>query len=239
MIMQHFVLLSGGLDSSTLLAQVTRKYANDPSDPKDVYAVSIDYGQRHRKELELAADLAFLYGVRHKIIRLPGDLLAGHVLTDPKATMPNVSYAELPEGVSPTYVPFRNGLMLSLLAAFAQSECVKGKHQRGTIYYGAHAEDAARQAYPDCSPDFYDSMARAIEIGTYGMIQFSAPFLIKDKAAIVGIGHELGVPFAATWSCYKGGKHHCGVCPTCRSRRDAFKIAGVADPTIYQEHGEG
>jgi len=229
----HFVLHSGGLDSSVLLHLLANTYA-----PAWVHSLSINYGQRHSKETAIASAFAGNLLIAHSEISLPRDLLAGHVLTDPDAAMPNASYEELPEGVSPTYVPFRNGMMLSLLAAFAQSYLVRRKLEHGIIYFGAHAEDAERSAYPDCTPEFAKAMAVAVTIGTYGMVDVNAPFIHDTKADIVRSGHAIGTDFAATWSCYKGDEFHCGTCPTCRARKGAFMAAGVADPTIYQEPGE-
>jgi len=236
---KQFVLLSGGLDSTTVLyhAMATWPHGSGNNDERfAVEAVSIDYGQRHSIEMQRAKAITGFTGVRHVILKMP-DLLGGSMLTS-NAPIPDVSYADLPHGVSPTYVPFRNGLMLSMLAAHAQ-KWVSGEasaatsNRLATIYIGAHSEDAERDAYPDCSPPFLAAMGEAISIGTYGTVNLEAPLSGLTKAQVVQMGAKLGVPFASTWSCYKGGDLHCGVCPTCRARKEAFSKAGVTDPTQY------
>ncbi len=216
-----YVLLSGGIDSSACLA-----VANERHDGM-VCAVSITYGQRHKNEIEHACEV-----VRHFQLAFIHKDLTGLIgtggLTDESLVIPHKSYAELPEGVSPTYVPFRNGLFLSLIASIASAD-----PEAVAIYYGAHAEDAERDAYPDCSVKFIKAMARAIDIGTYGRIKLLVPFARSTKAQVIRVGETLEVPWALTWSCYEGGEYHCGSCPTCLARREAFLIAGVEDPTEY------
>lgn len=231
-----FVLLSGGLDSSTVLATAVKDY--HPS----VEAVSIDYGQRHKKEMDFAVKQAQAWDVPHVTIKLPPSLLSGTMLTDHEVAIPNVTYDQI-EGVSPTYVPFRNGLMLSLLTARAQ-KWVDGANKRwiptsgsgrpeAFVYFGAHAEDAQNWAYPDCTPEFIGAMANAIYVGSYQQVRLVTPFMWAGKAAIVKLGTRLGVDFKNTWSCYAGGEFHCGKCPTCYARQKAFADAGVSDPTVY------
>lgn len=222
-----FVLLSGGIDSSTCLALAVGQAAS----PNDVTAISMHYGQRHVKEIDSARALGSHYGIRHHVARL--DEQPPSMLTDVTAQIPDVSYEDLPAGQSPTYVPFRNGQMLSRIAAIASASI--SKDDDAVIYFGAHAEDAARWAYPDCTPEFIGAMANAIYIGTYLKVRLIAPFMSNTKAQIITAGTSFGVPYELTWSCYKGETLHCGVCPTCRSRRDAFTQAGVADPTIYAQ----
>jgi 7-cyano-7-deazaguanine synthase len=277
-----FVLLSGGLDSTTCLFKAIMDYM--PEDPgldlaygdKGVWAdvlhdavvggpapssleipwveaVSINYGQRHTKELEYAASTCDRLGIRHTILDV-GKLLSGAtvMLTTESVgnvAVPDISYADI-KGVSPTYVPFRNGLMLSALTAHAQKwvneqiqeyEAEGWTHEAAThqvkdiagIYFGAHSEDAANWAYPDCTPEFIGAMANAIYVGTYNTIRLHTPIQWLMKHEIVTLGNNLGVPFENTWSCYKGEEFHCGTCPTCRSRKEAFQIAGVPDPTEY------
>lgn len=216
-----YVLLSGGMDSTTCLAQAVSEFG------ERVTAISVAYGQLHYKELEYAANLALHYGVGHRIINLDGVIGVGG-LSDPDLVVPDKSYEELPDGISPTYVPFRNGLMLAALASIAQAD-PSAKY----IYYGAHAEDAANDAYPDCSIDFIIYMGDAIRVGTYGQIELRAPLMSMTKADVVTRGNELGVPWEMTWSCYKGEAMHCGTCPTCQSRIMAFHDAGIEDPTEY------
>lgn len=216
-----YVLLSGGIDSSACLAVAYEEHDGL------VCAVSITYGQRHTNEVKYAKMIAEHFSVAFIQKDLTG-LIGTGGLTDESLVIPHKSYAELPEGVSPTYVPFRNGLFLSLIAsiASADSEAVE-------IYYGAHAEDAERDAYPDCSVKFIKAMKRAIDIGTYGKITLKVPFSHSSKAMVIRRGERLGVPWDLTWSCYEGGELHCGNCPTCLARRKAFLIAGVEDPTEY------
>ena len=124
-----------------------------------------------------------------------------------------------------TVVPFRNGIMLSIAAGFAESNAAQG------LVIAAHAGDHA--IYPDCREEFMKSMADAIRLGTYAQVEIIRPFITMTKAEIARHGHELGVDFAQTWSCYLGGEIHCGECGTCVERREAFLLAGVPDPTNY------
>ena len=220
MLTHSYVLLSGGVDSSTVLA-IAASYCDT------VTAVSVHYGQKHTKELDHARKIAKHFGAEHHFLDL-SQVIGQGGLSDPTHEVPDVSYADI-TGVSPTYVPFRNGLMLSALASFAHGHC------RGpcTIFYGAHAEDAEGGAYPDCTQEFVDAMREAIRIGTYNEVYLNAPLLDKFKSEIVTIGDHYMVPWTDTWSCYKGEGLHCGTCPTCRSRREAFARAGVEDPTVY------
>ena len=216
-----YILLSGGIDSSTCMAIANESYNGD------IEGVSFNYGQRHQNELEHAKKVCEHYDVKHHIIDVQG-LFGKGGLTDASLTMPTVDYADLPEGVSPTYVPFRNGAMLSLLTSYAsQYEMAEA------IYFGAHADDAANWAYPDCTPEFIGGMANAIYIGTYHKIRLYTPLMFMDKTQIIQLGTELKTPYQYTWSCYQGESIHCGVCPTCRSRRVGFLNADVVDPTVY------
>ena len=199
------VLCSGGVDSTTLLAMAVSRYG-----AKNVYALSISYGQRHNKEIESAKTVAAHYGVEQRFLDL-GAIFADSdcsLLSHSSQDIPEESYADqLAESdgkpVS-TYVPFRNGLFLSAAASMALSlGC-------GAIYYGAHHDDWAGNAYPDCSREFVDAMNRAIEEGTGGELHLCAPFVEMSKADIVARGIELGVPYELTWSCYEGGDYPCG-----------------------------
>lgn len=243
--LKQFVLLSGGLDSSTVLYHAMANWPTtgsmaDAVDERDpVEAISIDYGQRHHREIAYASKIASDLGIDHRVLKAPFFLFGGSMLTDPGKTIPDVSYADLPDGISPTYVPFRNGMMISMLAAYAQKWVMAADSdapdgiRHATIYIGAHADDAARDAYPDCSKAFIDSMADAVRIGTYDKVNLEAPLVGLAKSEVVRMGDVLGVPFGHTWSCYKGENLHCGVCPTCRSRKEAFQKAGIHDPTVY------
>lgn len=229
------VLNSGGVDSTTCVGVAVDKLGKD-----NVLTVSVFYGQRHSKELECAEKVAKFYGVRHKVIDLSktGIMngsncpLLAHSTTD----IPEQSYAEQieknGEGMVTTYVPFRNGLMLASVAALAMAEY---PDDEVSIYLGAHADDAAGNAYADCSKAFTDAMYQAINIGTYEKVSVVAPFVGLNKSQVVKRGLELGVPYELTWSCYKGGKEPCGKCGTCIDRAAAFAANGVSDPAITKE----
>lgn len=231
-----FVLLSGGIDSSTVLGFAVRDCGRG-----NVTAISVDYGQRHKKEVEQATKVASYFSVTHEIHELIG--MPKVMLTDKNAVVPDISYQEI-VGVSPTYVPFRNGQLISRIAGIAAHRVEQANKTpmsmrantqpwAGKIYFGAHAEDAAGDAYPDCRLDFVGAMAAAVWIGTYGMVRLSAPLIEMFKDEIVTAGQKLGVPWHLTWSCYKGEPLHCGTCPTCRARKAGFAKAGVKDPTQY------
>lgn len=248
-----FILLSGGIDSTTALA-----FARTRHEDAEFEAVTIDYGQRHRREIQAAADICDVYNIPHVVLDLKG-LMSGMLVDkgDANEAVPDVGYDELPKGISPTYVSFRNGLMLSALAARAQSWVMQQEAQQkeempnwqdeepyefnAYIYCGVHADDAANWAYPDCTPEFVGGMANAIFIGTYNKVRLKAPFAELDKGMVVNMAVGLKAPLELTWSCYKGEELHCGVCPTCRSRKDAFFIArranggSLKDPTRYAE----
>lgn len=226
-----YVLLSGGIDSTTALARAV------DIDKLEARCVSIDYGQRHRREIGSASVIAEYYSRPHRT--LPLVIAEKTMLIDDSIQVPDISYAEI-AGVSPTYVPFRNGMMLSRLAAhisewhFDPTRSESADYGReAIIYWGAHAEDAQNWAYPDCTPEFIGAMANAIYIGTYHKVRVVAPFQSLLKHEIIEMGAEIRAPYRLTWSCYKGGETHCGTCATCLARKDAFLRAGVQDPTEY------
>ena len=224
-----FVLLSGGIDSATCLGIAVHKFGN-----RNVHAISIDYGQRHIKETRCAMDLTSHFDVDHEIVDMAPP--PASMLTDPTAAVPNISYSEI-KGVSPTYVPFRNGQLLSRIAGIAQAWCKEVDFdppiRSALIYTGVHAEDAQDWAYPDCTPEFIGAMANAIYIGTYHQVRLEAPLQYLTKQQIIELGVKLGVPYELSWSCYKGEDLHCGTCPTCRARHQGFVDAHVEDPTVY------
>lgn len=217
-----YVLLSGGIDSTACLALAVSQVG-----PEQVTAASVLYGQKHTKEIMNAQRVAQYFKVKHKLINLKGVMGIGG-LSDADSEVPEVAYEDLPHGISPTYVPFRNGLMLSALASIAMSD-----EDARSVMYGAHAEDAENDAYPDCSEDFVYAMAEAIHIGTYEQVELEAPFVTWTKAEVIYRMDRLSAPWHLTWSCYKGGDKHCGVCSTCRARKEAFTQAGTEDPTEY------
>lgn len=228
---RHIVLFSGGLDSTAVLFNVIKQI--DTASNDSIEAVGFDYGQRHSKELAAAEQICEVADVMFNVIEIPRELVAGQMLTSAKP-LPQTSYDELPAGMSPTYVPFRNGLMISMAAAAAQNWVMRDPNERkARVYIGSHAEDAARDAYPDCSVEFMQSMARAVDVGTYGMVKLIKPLIAMKKAEVIKYGEAAGAPWAQTWSCYAGADLHCGTCPTCRARQDGFKAAGITDPTEY------
>ena len=228
--MKALVLFSGGLDSSTCLAAAVDKYCAD-----NVIALSVFYGQKHDKEIKAAETVAAHYGVTLKKLDLTAIFADSDctLLSGAKGEIPKESYADqLAEtGGKPvsTYVPFRNGLFLSCAASIALSNGC------GVIYYGAHSDDAAGNAYPDCSESFNRAINDAIFIGSGEQLHVEAPFVSLTKADVVKRGAQLGVPFELTWSCYEGGERPCGRCGTCRDRLAAFRANGLEDPLMKGE----
>ncbi|KFE33626.1 7-cyano-7-deazaguanine synthase QueC [Thioclava atlantica] len=219
--MKTIVICSGGLDSVSLAHKVA---AEDTL----TRLVSFDYGQRHRKELDFAARAAERLGVPHDIIdmRPIGAALTGSALTD-DIDVPDGHYAE--ETMRITVVPNRNAIMLAIAFGVAAAN---GDDAVATAVHGGD-----HFIYPDCRPAFteaFDAMQKAALDG-YADVRLSTPFVHRSKADIVTEGAKYGTPFAETWSCYKGGAHHCGRCGTCVERREAFDLAGVPDPTVYDD----
>jgi 7-cyano-7-deazaguanine synthase len=216
--MKVVVLCSGGMDSVTALHWARAHHA--------VTAVlSFDYGAKHNhKEIPLAAEQSALVGAPHRIIPLEfiGRLFTSDLLKS-GGEVPEGHYAD--DNMKRTVVPFRNGIMLAAAAGFAESAGAEG------LVIAAHTGD--HTIYPDCREDFMQAMGAAMKAGTYAGIELLRPFIAFDKAGIAREGAKLGVDFARTWSCYKGGDLHCGKCGTCVERREAFLQAGVADPTVY------
>lgn len=225
--MKALVLSSGGLDSSTCLALAVKKFGRE-----NVIALSIAYGQKHDKEIEAADKIAEYYGVEHLYLDLTPIFQYSDcsLLKRSLHDVPHESYAEQlahTDG-SPvdTYVPFRNGLFISSAASIALSKGCS------VIYYGAHSDDAAGNAYPDCSEAFNNAMGDAVRIGSGQQLTIEAPFVEMTKAGVVKLGLELGVPYELTWSCYEGGAEPCGTCGTCIDRQKAFELNGVRDPLL-------
>lgn len=224
------VLLSGGMDSTTLLHYVIRRLA-----VKTVYALSFRYGQKHARELEAACWQARAAGVAgHRLIDVSffGDLTAGRsALTDAAIAIPRLE--ELDEAARrqpPTYVPNRNMMLLSLAAAFAEARNVTD------VYYGAQAQD--RYGYWDCTPEFLEKVNALLALNRGTPVAVRAPFMTWRKADELRLGLELGVDYAHTWTCYAGGAQPCGVCPSCDERAAAFREIGMADPLAATGSGE-
>lgn len=228
--MKALILFSGGIDSTTCLAMAISRYSEE-----NVAALSVRYGQKHSKELESAKKIADYYGIQLRQLDL-ATIFEGSdcsLLEGSTQDIPQESYAEQLRSTdgSPvsTYVPFRNGLFLSSAASIALSMgCSE-------IWYGAHSDDAAGNAYPDCSREFNESIGKAIYLGSGCELQVVAPFIGMTKAQVVAEGLKLGAPYKYSWSCYEGGEHPCGVCGTCRDRSAAFAANGIADPALEEK----
>ncbi len=225
--MRALVLFSGGVDSTTCLALAIEKYGKE-----NVTALSIFYGQKHEKEIEASKKIADYYQVEHLYLDLTEIFAYSDcsLLSHSDRKIPREAYARQLEKTDgkpvSTYVPFRNGLFLSSAASIALSkEC-------DVIYYGAHSDDAAGNAYPDCSDAFHQAMGQAIYLGSGDRLTIEAPFVNRTKAEVVKEGLRLGAPYELTWSCYEGGEKPCGKCGTCIDRARAFAQNGVKDPAL-------
>ncbi|MCR5646945.1 MAG: 7-cyano-7-deazaguanine synthase QueC [Acholeplasmatales bacterium] len=228
--MKALVLFSGGLDSTTALAKAINEYGKE-----NVVALSISYGQKHVKEIEASNNIVKYYGVEHIFLDL------SKIFEFSDCSLLSHSDKEVPEGdykdqldkqdgkPLSTYVPFRNGLFLSSAAAIAIS---KGCD---IIFYGAHADDSAGNAYPDCSVEFTKAINDAIYLGSGKQVKVVGPFVNMHKADIVKLGTKLNVPYNLTWSCYQGHDKACGKCGTCIDRIKAFEANGLKDPIEYEE----
>ena len=218
--MKVCVLLSGGMDSVTVLYEAMRTH-------EVVACLSFDYGSKHNaKEIPFAKLHAERHGIPHHVVELDFmDKLFKSDLLKSGGDIPEGHYAE--ESMKQTVVPFRNGIMLAVATGFAESVEAEG------VVIAAHSGDHA--IYPDCREPFMQAMGDAMQHGTYVDIELLRPFIDSDKAAIAKRGVELGIDFTETWSCYKGGDVHCGVCGTCVERREAFQLADLEDPTAYEQ----
>lgn len=213
---QSLIVYSGGLDSTTLLWE----YADEIA-----LAVNFHYGSNHNeREAECARRNCAKLGI--KLIEIDLGFMSRHFkssLLDGADAIPEGNYDD--DNMRSTVVPFRNGIMLAVAAGLAESDNLS------TILIANHSGDHA--IYPDCRPGFVDAMDKAIAEGTYEGIRLSAPYTSLTKAEIVARGSRLGVDYSDTYSCYRGEEHHCGTCGTCRERAEAFALAGVNDPTVY------
>lgn len=219
--LRTLVICSGGLDSVTLAHKIA-------AEQELAGLLSFDYGQRHRKELEFAAACARTLGVSHDIVDISTvtAVLTGSALTD-NVDVPDGHYAE--DSMKITIVPNRNPIMLTI--AFGAAAARKADAVAAAFHGGDHF------IYPDCRPDFAEAFGRMQDKALEGFadIRLLTPFIHISKADIVTEGARLNTPFLDTWSCYKGGIQHCGRCGTCVERQEAFHLAGVADPTRYED----
>lgn len=229
--MRVCVLLSGGIDSTTCLGLAVDKYG-----AQNVETLNIVYGQKHDKEIQNAKLIADYYNVNYTLIDITDIMKYSDcsLLQHSDKDIKHESYAEQlskmgGEGTVDTYVPFRNGLMLSVATSFAISK------NCDLIFYGAHADDSAGRAYPDCTPEFSQAMNTAIYEGSGKTVKMVAPLLNWTKSEIVAFGVQYNVPYSLTWSCYEGGEYACGTCATCIDRLKAFEANGFKDPIKYRE----
>ena len=212
------IIISGGMDSVTML----HDFCNDIA-----LAVTFDYGSNHNKrEADCAAYHCQLLGIKHILIPLDfmGKYFKSSLLEGAEA-IPEGHYAS--ENMKSTVVPFRNGIMLAIACGIAESNGLK--HVMMSNHSGDHA------IYPDCRQEFVDAMTAAMTAGTYEHIDLVAPYTAISKTDIARIGKRLGIDYSTTYSCYKGGEHHCGKCGTCVERKEALRDAGIDDNTIYDD----
>ncbi len=210
------VVVSGGMDSVTLMHEYKDRIA---------LAVTFDYGSNHNaREIECARKNCELLGIEHLVIPLKfmGEYFESSLLSGADA-IPEGNYDD--ENMKSTVVPFRNGIMLSVACGLAESRGLK------FVMLANHGGDHA--IYPDCRDGFVKAMSKAMEEGTYDHVAIFAPYTSLTKAEIAAIGGRIGVDYSLTYSCYKGGELHCGRCGTCVERREAFRLAGLPDPTRY------
>ena len=211
------IIYSGGLDSTTLLYDERDRVA---------LAVTFDYGSNHAvREIACARHHCGQLGIEHLVIELGfmGRYFHSSLLSGGDA-IPSGNYDE--ENMKSTVVPFRNGIMLSIACGLAESRGLK------RVLIANHGGDHA--IYPDCRPSFINAMDAAMRAGTYVNVEIAAPYTHLTKADIVKRGTQLDVDYGETYSCYRGGEHHCGTCGTCSERREAFREAGIPDPTEYK-----
>ena len=226
--MKVTVLLSGGIDSTTCLALAVEEFGAD-----NVIALNMHYGQKHEKECLCARKIADYYKVKYYEHDISSVFKYSNcsLLATSEKEIKHESYAKQleelgGEGTVETYVPFRNGVMLSIASAIALSL------EAGQVYYGAHADDRAGRAYPDCTVEFFASMNQAVQEGTSGMCCLKAPLLYMNKAEVVKTGLGLKAPYKYTWSWYEGSEKPCGTCGTGINRANAFKANGIEDPAL-------
>lgn len=215
----HVLLLSGGLDSTTLAGWIREEYPGEP-----IVAYTFLYGQKHAVELEAARAVAAAYGMEHAVVELPP--IHGSALTDADNPLPEGRDLSQAKGVAPSYVPARNLLFLAHMAA------VQDAFGPAVLWLGVHHDD--HTGYPDCRPEFINAADEAVRLGTQYQLRVQAPFVHWSKTDIIRWGLDHGVPYGLTHSCYQGRRPACGVCDTCQARLQAFAAAGAPDPIAYE-----
>lgn len=218
--MKAVIILSGGMDSTTLAYDIASKGQYD-----EIHAISFDYGQKHRKELVCAGITATKLKFNHRVVDLSslGGMLDSALTSD--VEVPEGDYDD--ENQKLTVVPNRNMIMLSIAAGYAMSIGAED------LYYGAHANDAA--IYPDCRPVFVEKMNDVFKVSHYTPVRLLVPYLYYGKANIAARGMQLKVPYEDSWTCYKGGEKPCGKCGSCNERLMAFREISKTDPVEYME----
>lgn len=220
----HVLVVSGGMDSATL-AHLCVKEGGKP------FLITFDYGQRHKKEIEYASQLAGDIKAPHKVVDISSvnSLLGGSALTDDSIEVPEGHYAS--ENMAVTVVPNRNAIMLAV--AYGGAVSMETKFVGCAMHAGDHA------VYPDCRPEFVNSFndMQKVAVEGFGNPELSlwTPFINNSKADIASIGIDLGIDYSRTWSCYNGNELHCGKCGTCVERKEAFDLIHETDPTRYEE----
>jgi len=213
------IIFSGGIDSTTLLYHIRAQ-------GYDVTALTFDYGQRHRKEIDCAAKIAARIGVEHKVLDLTIlNKVAASTITRQELEIPEGRYNE--DIMKLTVVPYRNLIMLSIAAAFAASQWIP------ELFYGAHSGD--HPIYPDCRPEFIEALNRTLAVGEWNPVRLRAPFSHMSKGEIIKLGLKIEVPYELTWTCYKGKEKPCGKCGSCIERLEAFEYANAKDPLDYEK----
>ena len=214
------VIYSGGMDSFTVLHKALRE-------GYEVHALSFDYGQRHKKELDFAKVVCEQLSISHKIVDITAinQLLQGSSLTSDIA-IPEGEYSV--ENMKSTVVPNRNMILLSLATGYAISL------QAGAVFYGAHHDDSA--VYPDCRPEFVHAVNAVTKIADWNPVEIVAPYLNASKGDILRDGLTMGLDYSQTWTCYNGREKACGLCGACHSRLKAFEAQGHIDPLAYEAH---
>jgi 7-cyano-7-deazaguanine synthase len=214
------VVASGGLDSTAAMA-----LCHAQGHP--IIAVTVDYGQRHAREITAARQVAGHYRADHVVVTVPAlaAALGGSALTDPDVAVPEGHYADA--SMAATVVPNRNAILANIAVGVAVAR------KAGVVVLGVHAGD--HPIYPDCRPEFVDALNACVAVATagYHTPRVDAPFVYWTKAEVTSLAAALRAPLELTWSCYQGGSVHCGQCGTCVERREAFALAGVPDPTRY------